>query len=313
MREPKPWLRKANKCWYVQICGKQVRLGADRAKAHQRFHTLMAANATPTDSFPGLAKAFLEWTRANRSAGTYSFYADHLKTAVRYIRVSGDQLRPHHLDKWLTLYAGTSNNYRRNAIRSVQRVLNWAVQQGYLGSAPKLPKPKQEARTCTITDEQYRQLLGNAHPAARKLIIALREIGARPLSLRQATVDHLQGSRIIIPEGKGARPEIIHLTPRCELNTEGYLFTNSRGKPWTKSALTTLALRLSKKCDFHFTFYSLRHTFATAAIQGGMDSLIVARLMNHTDTKMLNTIYFHADAAFLEAQAASLVTPEVEL
>lgn len=42
MRTPKPWFRKQNKTWYVEIGGKQVNLGTDKRLATEKFRKLMA-------------------------------------------------------------------------------------------------------------------------------------------------------------------------------------------------------------------------------------------------------------------------------
>ncbi len=41
-RFPKPFFKKSHRCWYVELDGKQVRLGPDEAAAHKRYHELMA-------------------------------------------------------------------------------------------------------------------------------------------------------------------------------------------------------------------------------------------------------------------------------
>ncbi|HMP05966.1 MAG TPA: hypothetical protein PJ982_06420, partial [Lacipirellulaceae bacterium] len=40
MRSPKPWYRKQNKTWYVEIGGKQVNLGRDKREAHEKFRRM---------------------------------------------------------------------------------------------------------------------------------------------------------------------------------------------------------------------------------------------------------------------------------
>ncbi len=52
MRTPKPWFRKQNQTWYIQIDGKQHRLGKDRAEAFAKFHQLMHIGV-PTGNHTG--------------------------------------------------------------------------------------------------------------------------------------------------------------------------------------------------------------------------------------------------------------------
>src|SRR5438045_2576293 len=41
-RFPKPFFKKSHQAWYVQLDGRQVRLGPDEAEAHRRYHALVA-------------------------------------------------------------------------------------------------------------------------------------------------------------------------------------------------------------------------------------------------------------------------------
>ena len=42
MRQPKPFYRAQTACFYVQIAGRQIKLGPDEAEAYRRWHLLMA-------------------------------------------------------------------------------------------------------------------------------------------------------------------------------------------------------------------------------------------------------------------------------
>jgi hypothetical protein len=57
--------------------------------------------------------------------------------------------------------AGVGDNYRRSAIRSVQRAFNWAVEQGYLAASPiaKIKKPAYKPRDTILAPEQWNQLV----------------------------------------------------------------------------------------------------------------------------------------------------------
>ena len=51
MREAKPWYRKSNESWYVEINGQQIRLAkgkANRVEAVKQFHLLMAGTRPAT-------------------------------------------------------------------------------------------------------------------------------------------------------------------------------------------------------------------------------------------------------------------------
>ena len=94
-RPRKPWFRKSNKRWYVEVDGKQVNLGSDKKKAHQQFHELMAqpepdrhAPQTVRISIPELADHFLDWVQRNRAPDTFEWYRYRLEPlgALRFRR-----------------------------------------------------------------------------------------------------------------------------------------------------------------------------------------------------------------------------------
>jgi hypothetical protein len=46
MRIPRPWFRKSNKTWYVQIRGRQVNLGKNKTEAHAKYRKLMSQSGS---------------------------------------------------------------------------------------------------------------------------------------------------------------------------------------------------------------------------------------------------------------------------
>lgn len=68
----KPWFRKG-RGWYLEINGKQVKLGDDRKEAFDRYHQLMAGQAQSGTQVSEIVDAFLEWCKMHRSARTYQW------------------------------------------------------------------------------------------------------------------------------------------------------------------------------------------------------------------------------------------------
>lgn len=53
---------------------------------------------------------------------------------------------------------------------------------------------------------------------------------------------------------------------------------------------------MSKKIGFPFFVYALRHAYATDALENGVDVITLSKLMGHTDTRMLATVYARVSA-----------------
>ncbi len=66
-----------------------------------------------------------------------------------------------------------------------------------------------------------------------------------------------------------------------------------------------LTNRLAKTLVPRCSLYSLRHAYATLALERGVDSVAVATLLGHSDTTMLSRVYSHIahNPAFMVEQA----------
>ena len=89
-RFPKPFFKKSHQAWYVQLDGRQVRLGPDEAEAQHRYHAMMVEGPKPapppsrTES-PRLVDFFdhfLTFCREQRAPDTYEWYRWRLQMFV---------------------------------------------------------------------------------------------------------------------------------------------------------------------------------------------------------------------------------------
>ena len=58
-------------------------------------------------------------------------------------------------------------------------------------------------------------------------------------------------------------------------------------------AKRVLIAREAKQYAKRFRQYDLRHSFVTRKLRAGVDSHVVAALVGHKDTKMIDTVYSH--------------------
>ena len=95
-------------------------------------------------------------------------------------------------------------------------------------------------------------------------------------------------------------------------------FGTARGVPWTKDAVNCRFKRLKQEFNMpELCAYTLRHSFAYAKLSSGVDSILVAKLMGHADTRMLETRYGHieknVDVMLKAAQESPQLFPTVDI
>jgi integrase len=373
-RPNKPWFRKSNRRWYVWFDGRQLNLGPDRAAAHQRFYELMAQPKSscrvPTTSEISLAEVvdhFLGWVQQHRAPDTYEWYRYRLERLCQaYPRLIAEQLRPFHVDDWVSRYE-LSVTSRRNYLRSAKRCYKWARRQGHLTENPiaDLEVPSAEAKEILVDLGEFERLLEFVkNPDLADLIRVTWETGCRPQESLRVEARHVDvaNQRWVFgkSESKGKKSSrVVYMTDVAmsivvrliHEYPEGPIFRNVNGKPWTTEAvncgfgavqirmgrtemksmgievtdeaiealipalkpMTTvkgkerdkrpaelrceakrkLTNKLATQHATRYSLYALRHSFATNALQKGIDSLTVAVLLGHDDPSTLARVYQH--------------------
>lgn len=316
----KPWYREERDAWYVQINGKQVMLAkgkANKAEAKRKWVKLLAEGRGPTDRWlqecvdhylPSLAPK----TRPTREKTLNAF----LKHTGK-IRVSN--LTKRHVRAFLKPTWAPST--KRSHIKTILACLNRAVKDGLIEANPikDVEKPAWERREKVMTGDELGKLLAAAKEPFRTLLKAMAESGCRPQEVCNLRVeDCFPAESIWLVANKtknatGVKMRPVYLTPElAELTVrlagerrEGYLFLNRYGDPWTTDTVRLRFARLRKKLGLSEGVipYGTRHRFASDAINHQrIDSLIVARLMGHSDARMLQRTYFREDTeAMVEA------------
>ena len=320
-RTPKPWYRKDRKAWFVTIAGTRHNLGPDRELAFQQFHELMAQPAqcrVDGKSVTAIFDAFLDWTKKNREVGTYEWYRDRLTWFSQFVpqgqsfavkNLLSNELKPYHVQKWIDSKE-CSDGHKRGCITAVKRAMSWAEKMGYIDRNPiaRMEKPSQGRRDVVIREDEFEHLVAHYQEdqSFRDLLTIAWETGARPQEILMVEARHveLKNSRWVFPkeEAKGKkRTRVVYLTEtalemterRVEQFPEGVLFRNSKGEPWKRNAVNCRFRRLEKHIGRRLCLYHFRHSFATRMIESGVDALVVAALMGHSDLSMLGRTYAH--------------------
>jgi integrase len=175
-------------------------------------------------------------------------------------------------------------------------------------------RPTAPCRTTTLTAEQRRLIFESARDQAFKnLLFAAELTGVRPQEIRRVEARHFdsrKGTWLFTPDEhktgkKTGRPRVVFLPPPvvalckrlAKEHPEGALFRNSRGRPWNANTIRLrfkrLRTRLAEELPKDLCMYLYRHTFATDALETGLNPVTVAELLGHADASMLSRVYQH--------------------
>jgi integrase len=103
--------------------------------------------------------------------------------------------------------------------------------------------------------------------------------------------------------GQTGKPPLIYLPPaaldvlRGQLRRygSGLLFRNVRGGHFSRNAIVNRMWRLQRNLGISATAYGFRHTFITDALTAGQPEAVVAALVGHSSTAMIQN-YNHTGA-----------------
>jgi integrase len=328
-RKPKPYYRKAQKRWVCTIDGERITLGPDREAACEKFYELMLDRSSVQAHITTLyevSQVYLDWILDNRAKGTYVHRKYYLEQFIKHVgrTLKIADLKKHQMTKWTNRDSWNSTT-RNDAIKAVQRMLNWAVDEGYISDNPiaRIKKPKRLNREIVYTTSQWAQIKKHANGTLAPFLDFLWMTGCRPKEARILESRHVHDDLIIYPpdESKGEKDaRVIFMTtkakaivgPLLEMYPSGVLFRNSQGNPWTKDSIKDRLTRIRDKVGFRVIAYGARHSYATNALIKSVDIVSLATLMGHRDTRMIASVYAHLskNTDFLRAQANKAERPD---
>lgn len=244
-RKPQPWQRKSTGTWHVQIDGKQVYLGKDKAAAEKKYHRLMVLGKAPTTvTVCQIVTDYWAWCKANLAETTCERRRVLLEEFGKFIKpkLKAEDLRAFHVQKWIDanrqakVYKKQGDDFKvvvtdkpispttvGDRITLIKGMMSWAKRQGYIDSNPiaDMPKPAPRIREEFLSSERWQEFLAHcADDGFRELIEFTLETGCRATEVMRFRVKHFDDDnrRIVLPasESKGRkRPRVIPLSPRA--------------------------------------------------------------------------------------------------
>jgi len=317
VRDAKPWFRKFDGWWYVQVAGQKVKLakGKDnRTEAVKQFHILMAGSR-PTSKEPLTASQvcdlYLVHSEKEHEKSTFEWHTTYLQAFCdRLGTIKAADLIPFHLTSLLAAHP-TWKAARRHAAVIVKRAFRWAKRQGLIATDPfadfKVDPGGRRQRVVTKTDRE--QILAAIKDRQfRDFVLAMSETGCRPSEVSRVTAadaDLELGVWVLHRHKTGkktGKPRVVYLAPRMIEMTrrltaefpEGPLFRGPRGKkPFTRNGVRCRFRRLREKLPHlkGVVAAAYRASFATDALENGVGIAQVAELLGHSDTTMVMKHY----------------------
>jgi integrase len=315
-RQPKPWFRAERNAWFAQVNGKQRKLaeGKDnKALAQKELYRLLAteseAQARDDLTVAEACDLFLEHSKAVHADGTYIVNMYRLQVVCdEFGKTPLRNLKPASLLQWLARSERgkrASSSTRRGWLTALRQAIKWCMTNGHYGGGDPLlglKMPKMEHRDRTLTPDERQAVLDACGPEFRDLLVALGECGPRPHILMQMEAKDIDWGQGVATVVSKRQPYTVMLTDRlarmlrekAESHPEGPLFRNTKGKPWTRTAVRCQFKRICDKLGIPIvTAYAFRHSFITDALERGINPAAVAALVNHKDLSMISKHYNH--------------------
>jgi len=208
-------------------------------------------------------------------------------------------------------YAGVAPVSANRCLSNWKLALDYAAEIGALNTNPlarttaRAVGGEEQSRDRTLSDDEIKALWADTHDHA-PLLRALLLTGCRISELQAATVDHIDGDVLRIPENKSSRPHWVTITPALRV-----MFGDHAGHLFAQRSPTAVQARL-KRAALGWTPHDLRRTFATRLAGAGVAPHVVEKMLNHQLQGVMATYNRH-DYASERIEAAKQWADEIKV
>lgn len=290
----------------------------NEAAAWEAFQKLVAAAAEPTtpasETVSSAFDAFLSACRLSLKPKTVERYG---YDAGEFVKTQPDlplsAVTPDHVRKWLSrLEVGSTS--RAIMLASLSAFFGWCVKEDRMVTNPvrKVTRPRTTSRSAAalISEENHQKLLAGASPEFREVLLILHATGCRPGEVLQITAEsfHPEARAVVMQVHKTDRtekPRVVFVTPeiaalitdKIKLHPTGPLFWSNKKVPWSGRSITEAMTNLKRKVGVNTIAYGYRHTYVTDGLKSGLSNAVVASLVGHTSTAVIDKFYSHLGSA----------------
>lgn len=214
--------------------------------------------------------------------------------------ITADDIREH--ISFLSTEKKLKSNTLQNKINTLSSFFGWLLVEEIIGKNPmlKIKTPKQ-------SNKHFRQGLSIENlELLRESCITIKDralieffvsTGCRVSEVSTITVGAIKWhERSVVVFGKGNKERTVYFTHKAKMLLQTYLQQRKGGialfaadrVPYAglqPRALQTCIKSISKRVKLDVTPHVLRHTFASLALQNGMDLTVIQLLLGHEDFK----------------------------
>ena len=283
-----------------------------------------------------VAKAYQRYLKLERNftANTVDAYMRDLQKLVDYLRAEGIDPVEVKLEDLQHFAAslhdiGISPRSQCRILSGVRAFYRFRSVDGWVDSDPSelLESPQIGEHLPEVLSTEEVDILEKAIDLSKweghrnkAIIEVLFSCGLRVSELVNLKLSNLYlDEEFLRVEGKGRKERLVPISPRaikelgywfddrCRMDIkpgeEDYVFLNRRGAHLTRTMILIMIKRLAEEAGIHKTIspHTLRHSFATALLEGGADLRAIQAMLGH-ESIGTTEIYTHIDTHTLREE-----------
>jgi integrase/recombinase XerD len=283
-----------------------------------------------------VAKAYQRYLKLERNftANTVDAYMRDLQKLVDYLRAAGIDPVEVKLEDLQHFAAslhdiGISPRSQCRILSGVRAFYRFLFVDGWVDSDPSelLESPQIGEHLPEVLSTEEVDILEKAIDLSKweghrnkAIIEVLFSCGLRVSELVNLKLSNLYlDDEFLRVEGKGRKERLVPISPRaikelgywfddrCRMDIkpgeEDYVFLNRRGAHLTRTMILIMIKRLAEEAGIHKTIspHTLRHSFATALLEGGADLRAIQAMLGH-ESIGTTEIYTHIDTHTLREE-----------